>query len=362
VVDLPLASGKTVRLVDFVSAGGTGKTYQSWLPAIGARPPRPVAWQPADGATLGAGSIAFRWRKPAVGAKIDGCKVVISDSPDFGNTRVLQGNQRPGLLTVPADEIKTLQPKKAYYWKVIASNACGDSESIGPYKQFTIDPSLPPASNDFALPRSSDGMILAAPLRGDVKPEYGKLLEAAGWKPAVGPDGQPGGAVELDGKSGRLKFDLSALAEADFDNYTAAVWLSVTSLPADSRLGQVFSAWCQPMDDPLRVVVTDGKLSARIEAGAAYGTSGAAVQPNTWRHVVAVKAADRLTLYADGQVLGDVAVPASIRSQSREFALGGNPKFPGPEFLAARFADLRLYGRALSAKEVKEMGQPNRPK
>lgn len=360
VVDVPTSNSKTTRLIDFANAGATGKGYRSWLSADAARPPRPVAWQPADGATLGTGPIRFKWRKPALGAKADHrYKVVISSSPDFGQAIALQGEQKSGLLMVPTEEVKQLQANKVYYWKVVASNSCGESESLGPYKRFTIDPST---TGDASLSRASDGMIIAAPLRGDIKPEYGKLIDAAGWKPAVGPDGQSGEAVELDGKSGRLRYDLSSLANDDYESYTAAIWLSVTSLPAGNSYGQVFSAWCQPMDDPLRLVVAEGKLFARIEAGAPFGTDGVAVDSRQWRHVVAVKAADKLTLYIDGQVRGEVAVPVTIPSLSRELGIGGNPRYPGPEFLAARFADLRLYGRALSAKEIKEMYEAKRAK
>jgi hypothetical protein len=45
-----------------------------------------------------------------------------------------------------------------------------------------------------------------------------------------------------------------------------------------------------------------------------------------------------------------------VWSGARDFALGGNPNYTGaPEFLAARFADLRFYARALSAEEVKRL-------
>lgn len=65
VLDLPAADGKPLRLVDFASAGATGKAYQSWLPAADAKPPRPAAWMPTDGATLESGPIRFQWREPA---------------------------------------------------------------------------------------------------------------------------------------------------------------------------------------------------------------------------------------------------------------------------------------------------------
>ena len=41
-----------------------------------------------------------------------------------------------------------------------------------------------------------------------------------------------------------------------------------------------------------------------------------------------------------------------VRSNARDFALGGNPHFGGNEFLGAQFSSLRFYARALSPWEV----------
>jgi hypothetical protein len=41
-----------------------------------------------------------------------------------------------------------------------------------------------------------------------------------------------------------------------------------------------------------------------------------------------------------------------MTTQAQDCALGGNPHFRGNEFLAARFADFRFYGRSLSTEEI----------
>lgn len=141
VLDLPTGDGKMLRLIDFASAGATGKGYQSWLPAPSVRPPKPVAWQPVDGATVGRGAIRFTWRKPAVDVIMDRRhSVVISDSPEFVRTIVRYGDQTGDALTVPAEETAKFQPGTVYYWKIVARNQNGEAESIRPYKQFTIEP------------------------------------------------------------------------------------------------------------------------------------------------------------------------------------------------------------------------------
>jgi hypothetical protein len=349
VVDVP-AGETTLRLIDFASAGATGGEYVSWLPGTGLRPPRPVAWQPSDRARIGPGPVRFSWRTPAAeAARSRRHTVVVSDSPTFDRIAVTSGEQTGRWLVLPPEEVEKLAPGTPYFWKVVARNAFGQSESIGPYKQFAIDPSSPPMPESPYGERPRDGMITAASLSGQVKPEYGTLLAADGWKSAPGPAGEPNAAIELDGK-GTLKYKLVAFPE---EAYTVSIWVAVAQLP-DGRIGQVFSAWCAGMDDPLRLVVEEGKLFARIEAGAGYGTEGVEIEAGRWYHVAGVKQGEDLVLFVDGEARSSARAPFWITTAATDFALGGNPNYTGaPEFLPARLADLRFYARGLSAEEVK---------
>jgi hypothetical protein len=62
-----------------------------------------------------------------------------------------------------------------------------------------------------------------------------------------------------------------------------------------------------------------------------------------------------MRLYLDGTLAGSTNVPNLTASAARDFALGGNPHFPGDEFLAARFSQLRFYGRALAPPEIADL-------
>jgi len=387
-LDVPTADGKTIRLCDFASAGATGGSYRSWLPATGLRPPAPVPWLPADGSRVAPGAIRFTFRKPAPAARTERRHtVVIADSASFEHVLLSFGDAAMPPLILPAEEAKKLQPNTTYFWKLIArnvvrpregeapaeplqkpedgsagaspshSNGSGHTESIPPHNHFSIDPSLPPAPDVPDTPygeRPKDKAITLAPLRGDVKPEWGQLKDARGWKPAAGPDGKPNGAIELDGQAGRIVYGLEEFPDRDF---TVALWVSVTALPK-TQYGQVFSAWCRGMDDPLRLVVHNGKLHARIEAGQFLGTDGWPVELGKWVHVAAVKEGPKLTLYIGGQPRASARVPESVASSAEDFALGGNPHYGGPEFLAVRLADLRFYGKALSPIDVGRMVVP----
>jgi uncharacterized protein len=363
-VDVPTVDGQKLRLIDFASAGAATiegqplSTYRSWLPAQGLRPPRPVAVRPADKTQCGAGPIRFLWRASTIPpGEQRRYTVLIAATPDFDPVVVRYDGPAGSSLVVPAESLAKLQPKTPYYWKLVATNGHGQSESMAPFKQFTIDPSLPPLP-DAMVGRASDGLFAGAALQGDVRVEYGRLAEARGWKPCAGPRGNPGGAVELDGQQGMIKFAIEEFPERD---YTVSIWVRVTEFPGP-RLGQIFSAWSRGMDDPLRLVVQGDQLFARLEAGQFYGTKGWKLQTGIWYHVAAVKQADQLTLYVDGVARATAAVPSVVASAAENFALGGNPHYVGgPEFLAAQLSDLRFYVRALTADQVQALFQAGAP-
>lgn len=193
-----------------------------------------------------------------------------------------------------------------------------------------------------ALAKTDGPPELRADLRGDAKPQVGSLVRATSFTPAEN-------AVRLNGRDELLVYALPP----DFGagDFTVAVRVRVNALP-EKRLGQIFSAWCAAGDDPLRFVVQDGVISARIEGSGDGSTGGAPITPGKWQHVAAVKEADVLTLYVDGVPVSTGGAPVKLATKSQACALGGNPLYSGPEFLAADFAALSVYRRALSDEQV----------
>ncbi len=199
-------------------------------------------------------------------------------------------------------------------------------------------------------PVGPDGLVVSASLKGDPQPQFGRCLRATGHAPTA--DGQ---ATHLNGRDGML---LYALPDDFGPDFTVAVRVRLCE-PLPKRIGQVFSAWCGSLDDPLRLTVEGGKLFARIEAGHSHGTSGVPLATGEWHHVAAVKSGAALTLYLDGVARASAKVPAGISTQSRAFALGGNPAYTGaPEFLAADVAGLLVRNRALSPAEITALSHP----
>ncbi|MCI0492052.1 MAG: glycoside hydrolase family 127 protein, partial [Planctomycetes bacterium] len=362
-VDLPLAGERLLRLRDFASAGSAGTSYRTWLKAEHAAPPAPVAWLPADGSVVPAGRMLFTWRRSASSEKnAQTVRVVITTDAAFTKPLIEYGNATSEFLILPVDEANKLAPGETYHWKVVASNEHGKTESVGPAKSFCVDPKLPPLDDAALLTphgERADGIVVEAPLVGNPTPSYGKLAEARGWQTFGTPDNPTAGAVELDGKTGLLRYTLQRFPA---DSYTLAVRCRFAESGFDSprieQCQQVASAWCRAQDDPLRLCLDHGKLFARIEAGnSGFTTEGVPVEPARWYHLAVVKDGPRLRLFIDGQMRAEALVPATLRTVAPDLALGGNPHFSGDEYLEARLADFRLYARALTADEVRSLAE-----
>jgi DUF1680 family protein len=350
-VSLPCDGGQTLRFCDFASAGATGTRYRSWLVAKDCPPPPVVTRWPRDGASIPIGSTIFRWTGPArTNERALEYQMFIAEHPSLTNPLVKLIGLRSNALVLGPEMLGRLRPGRTNYWQVTALNAHGTNASVRPPARFVLDPSLPVGPAPSLPAVGPDGLQVHASLQGVARPQVGQLAQESLVLPAEGPNGTTGQAVRLDGQSQKLVYQIEEFPEED---YTMAVWVRIDESPSN-RIGQIFSAWCAAMDDPLRVCVDRGKLFARIEAGQGYSTPGLGIEPGRWRHIAAVKAGDRLTLFIDGKPGPAAVVPMFSHSNSREVALGGNPRFSGNECLAASFADFRFYARALSEIELAE--------
>jgi hypothetical protein len=349
-LDVTGKDGRQLRLRDFASAGCNGTRYRSWLTAENAPPPPAVTRMPADSASITAVKSLFKWTTKT-NSMLSEYRLVVSDTPDFSRSHIEIKGIKQNRFALDETEKRKLSPGRWYYWKVIARNKNGETESVQPAARFKVDASVSPAPEDLSggNREGPGGVLVSASLRGSPTPEFGQLKRASDFQPATGPDNQRAHAVSLNGQAQMLIYDIEEFPD---ENYSMALWVKVTALP-ENRLGQIFSAWAVAQDDPLRVCVEKGKLFARIEAQQGFSTEGVAIETGRWHHVAAVKSGSQLTLYLNGQACGSVGVPAYINSTARSFALGGNPNYSsGNEFLTAEFAGFVFYNRAMTPEEI----------
>ncbi|MCG3198419.1 MAG: hypothetical protein GHCLOJNM_02919 [bacterium] len=344
---------RTVRLRDFATAGAAGTEYLSWLPVENAPPPLFHPLEPRDGASIPKGPVKFTWTGNRVS---ESARYVleVAEEPEFKQV-VLASEPTHRSAFVLREEF---EPGKTYFWRVTASNPHGAQVSEGPARSFQIDPALPntfidhPALVDFR----EDGLVASSALDGDGSPIFGYLEEARNVRPAPDRAGKEGGAVRFSG-DGMLRYRVPYFPT---DRLTFAAWFRADELP-EGRLAQVMSAWARGGDDPLRVVIENGRLFARIEGGGGAGTQGFPIEAGTWFHVAAVKNGASLALFVDGKKVNETFAPANIPSTvAEDFALGANPHHVGNEFFIGAMDDFALYAKPLSVEEIEGLYRGNR--
>ena len=346
-IEVTATNGQKIRLCDFASAGATGLRYRSWLPASPAPPPAPITRAPLDGATIGSGTTAFRWTS-VPGPLVRDYRIKVASDPEARRIVAEFGPVSTARFVLDDDLKRSLPRGQALWWKVVARGPHGESASEPPLAMFTYDPSRVSSGEAEELVPGPGGIVVRAPLRGDARPEYGRIERQPAYAPAAGRRGNTNAAVRLNGRDQMLVY---ALPEEFGEDYSATVWVRLNELPA-GRIGQILSLWAGGMDDPLRLTVDGGKLFARIEAQGVFTTRGVDAAPGQWHHVAAVKKGTRLTLHLDGMVADTIEVPPALITSARVCALGGNPNYAGNEFLAADFAEFQLFVRALGPDEV----------
>lgn len=139
VIDLPAENGRTVRVCDFASAGAYGTRYRSWLPAMDPPPPPVAPVTPRDGAEVGATQVKFEWVGPvADGKQLSSYELWIAKAADFSDAiQIAKDLREPGFLWMASDKAKTARGG-TYYWKVVAKNQHGQTDSLQPPLRFIL--------------------------------------------------------------------------------------------------------------------------------------------------------------------------------------------------------------------------------
>lgn len=359
-MELPAVGGAKVRVCDFSTAGALGTRYRTWMRAE-APPPAPAFTQvPRDNTSIAHGPTLFRWVHPQGTLGSDprnplGFQLVISPKADFSNTAFESSATRSNWFLLDAKQAKRLAGKKWYYWKIVATTPAGTTESRAPAARFQFDPVLPtrPEAELLKEIERDHQPLVRASLEGALDPEVGTIQQAAPFKAVLGPSGAFNRAIELDGTQPAV-FSAAPFPQ---ENYSLALWANIVELPSE-RLGQIASAWCGPVDDPVRLCVDKGRLYARIEAsGHSFSTEGVPVEAGRWYHFAVIKAGANLSLYVDGKHRSTITVPATIWSRAQDIGIGGNPHFAGNENLRVQVAQFIFHRQPLALAEIRALSQ-----
>jgi DUF1680 family protein len=141
---LPCTEGRGITACDFASAGANGTRYRSWLPSGRLLPPSVVTQTPRDGAVVVPNSLLLRWNGPdRPNEGVAEYEVRVARDPDFASIVFSRAGLKTNQLELDADATRSLPPGGPYYWKVVALNSSGATESVRPPAQFRISSPAP---------------------------------------------------------------------------------------------------------------------------------------------------------------------------------------------------------------------------
>ncbi|NUQ71258.1 MAG: glycoside hydrolase family 127 protein [Chthonomonadales bacterium] len=330
--------GREMLVCDFASAGSRGTDYRAWLPIRYAPPAPPQLQIPRSDARGTPGSILFRWS--GSGAADD--RFILRVARDAAMKEIVY--ERADLTEPHMTVDAALSAPGDYYWSVTAVNDHGRAEPREAPRRLTVTGDAP---NAFLVVRE-DGCMAASPLDGSAAAAHGVVTFEEGIRPSDDRRGVPNSAISCTGAGSGIHYLIPYFPTTD---YSVAVW--VRPGPPQPGMTQIFSAWCRAGDDPLRVTMEHGRVSARIEAGGFYRTTDLELEQDKWVHIAAVKRGERLSLYVAGREVAACDVPREVRTLADQIGLGCNPLYAGGERFVGAMDDFSFYGRALTPDEIK---------
>jgi len=266
----------------------------------------------------------------------------------FGTTSpgTFQGNQAATTFN-PG----TMNNEQTYYWRIDEVNSGGTT--VGDVWSFTTKP-------------PGDSSVLG----------WWKLDDEEGStavdSSASGNDGTVSGALWVTGKiNGALDFDgqddyVSIPNESDFDittNITVAVWVKLNSQSTDNFMSFITkgheSAWA------LQRAARTGGVSFYLNGLTNWdGLRGTAnVFDDQWHHIAGVYDGSRISVYVDGKEDTFLETTGSIGTNDWDVYIGANDEdvsgSTGYRYCDGLLDDARVYDRALSDEEIKELAGLN---
>ncbi len=197
----------------------------------------------------------------------------------------------------------------------------------------------------------------------------GKLLGAATFA-----EGKLGKALKVDGKGARVELpNTEALEKVQENSYTLAAWFKPEAVPAgkddanDAAYGIVMkTGWHTGLNynNEKKYTFCHWLEGAKPEEPTWVGAGGwdTDYEPGTWVHLVGVvdRPAGKLMLYIDGELSGTAEFTANAPARKYEkttWKIGtANPDASSYAWPAKGWIDdVRIYGRALSAGEIKTL-------
>ena len=149
--------------------------------------------------------------------------------------------------------------------------------------------------------------------------------------------------------------------------------LPTSNLPTGTGAKFAFSLWTYipSLDNQLHSIITYGDGSTNGGSPSIYintsnqfyistwggsnDSSGVAVTPNRWTHLVGVGDGTRLYLYVNGVLAVGPFTPAQYSPLSTRARIGAGPQASLQNYFGGKIDDVRIYKRELTATEIKAL-------
>ncbi len=166
-----------------------------------------------------------------------------------------------------------------------------------------------------------------------------------GAKPTIGKIGQ---ALEFDGTNQYVIINDSD--NLDVTKITMSAWVKGNSWAGADRRGVIIKGTYY------LTIVPTGKIEvfAYGKSPAGYHSSGATLETNRWYHILCTIDQTGFSIYIDGQLDKFISATGNITVNANNLAIGS--EWNGlNRFFNGSIDDVRIYNRALSAEEVKQL-------
>ncbi len=170
--------------------------------------------------------------------------------------------------------------------------------------------------------------------------------------------GKIGQALRFDGVDDYLR--RPTLTASLLTQTTVCMWIKAANLGQDQVLWSIDRNAGSIVNEAIFKILANGQLRYWDYTGAAYGfadgipDSSAAVADNTWHHVCFTKDGTAGTFYIDGTSSGTKTAGVSVSYGTTDMIVGSDYRGSSAYFKGL-IDDVRVYTRALSASEIKQV-------
>ena len=232
----------------------------------------------------------------------------------------------------------------------------------------TIEDLRKPSLSSGGFNKSKLGLVAYYPFNGNARDESGNRNDAEvnGATLTTDRHGKPSSAYSFDGKDDYIQTDTFNVL---MDEFTYSIWVRPAVHQLDQNFGTLISRETVPSDNRNLQWLGLGLKGNYLRFHTAPTSQGVNDWIDTprrrftqdqWLHLIVTFDGTTGRIYLDGQLIASQPSPQAATSTSYNFRLGAD-NTGSPECLSGQIDDVRIYNRALSAKEVSAIYDSEKP-